>query len=135
MHSWQREYGTWKAKVGLLTLEQFGKYFDIIPKVDGCWWLATPYVTPLRSSYSGFAEYAWYVFTGGSVNFGGYSYGSRGVRPALILESSLLVSCDDVTDGNVTKLSDYSDEELLEEIKRRFKMTDFISSKNEFGGE
>jgi len=49
----QREYGFFKTKVGLLTLEQYGRYFDIIPKIDDCWWLATPYGTPLRlNAYS-----------------------------------------------------------------------------------
>lgn len=45
----QREYGFCNTDVGLLTLEQYGKYFDIIPKVDCGWWLSTPYGTPLRS--------------------------------------------------------------------------------------
>lgn len=135
----QREYGTWKAKVGLLTLDQYGKYFDIIPKVDDCWWLATPYGTPLHSPSASNANYVWSVNTGGGYGYYHYSY-SYGVRPVLILESSLLVSCDnilgdDTSNNKTTQLSDYSDEELLEEIKRRFKMTDFISPKNEVEGD
>lgn len=134
----QREYGTCVVKAGLLTLEQFGKYFDIIPKVDDCWWLATPYGTPLRSPNLNNVKGVWYVDKDG-LNFIGLSCHSRGARPALILESSLLVSCDnisgdDMSNNKTTQLSDFSDEELLEEIKRRFKMTDFISSKNEFWG-
>ena len=124
----QREYGTWKAKVGLLTLDQYGKYFDIIPKVDDCWWLATPYGTPLRSPYTYNASYVWSVSTNGYYH--NYSCsGSYGVRPALILDSSLSVSCDDIPDDNTTQLSDFSDEELLEEIKRRFKMNLFEEKK------
>lgn len=124
----QREYGTWKAKAGLLTLDQYGKYFDIIPKVDDCWWLATPYGTPLRSPVTSNTNYAWLVYTSGYC--GGYNCGnSCGVRPALVLDPLLLVSCDDVPDDNVTKLSDFSDEELLEEIKRRFKMNLFEEKK------
>ena len=135
----QREYGMCVVKAGLLTLEQFGKYFDIIPKVDDCWWLATPYGTPLRSPNLNNVKGVWYVDKDG-LNFIGLSYHSRGARPALILESSLLVSCDnisgdDTSNDKTTLLSDFSDEELLEEIKRRFKMTDFISSKNELGGD
>lgn len=41
-----REYGRYDTCVGLLTLEQYGKYQHIIPDVDGPWWLATPWRTP-----------------------------------------------------------------------------------------
>lgn len=37
-----RVYGYLDSTVALLTLEQYGKYKEIIPKVDGWWWLATP---------------------------------------------------------------------------------------------
>lgn len=37
-----RVYGYLDCTVALLTLEQYGKYKEIIPKVDGAWWLATP---------------------------------------------------------------------------------------------
>lgn len=123
----QREYGTWKAKAGLLTLDQYGKYFDIIPKVNDCWWLATPYGTPLRSPYTNLTNNVWLVYTNGHYHYNYYS--SYGVRPALVLNPLLLVSCDDIPDDNATKLSDFSDEELLEEIKRRFKMNLFEEKK------
>lgn len=55
-----REYGTFGMRAGLLTLEQYGKYQDIIPLADDWWCLATPWRTPnpwwLRSpltSYTG----------------------------------------------------------------------------------
>lgn len=41
-----REYGFHETKIGLLTLEQYGKYQHIIPDVEECWWLATPWRTP-----------------------------------------------------------------------------------------
>ena len=92
----QREYGTLKAKVGLLTFGQYGKYFDIIPKVDDCWWLATPYGTPLRPPNTYNISSVWlghtYVYCS---HYYHYSY-SYGVRPALVLDPLLLVSCDDV---------------------------------------
>lgn len=37
-----RVYGYHECTVALLALEQYGKYKEIIPKVDGWWWLATP---------------------------------------------------------------------------------------------
>lgn len=115
----QREYGFLKTKIGLLTLEQYGKFYDIIPKIGSCWWLATPYGTPEYSPSASFTNYVWYVFTGGNGNYGGYYNRSYGVRPALILDSSLVVFCDDIS-NDTKSLSDYSDKELLEEIKRRF---------------
>lgn len=42
-----RVYGYLDCTVALLTLEQYGKYKEIIPKVDGAWWLATPVWTPV----------------------------------------------------------------------------------------
>lgn len=115
----QREYGFFKTKVGLLTLEQYGKYCNIIPKIDDCWWLATPYETLVLGECTSLTDYVWYVFTSGNGNYGSYYDRSYGVRPALILDPSLLVSCDCVS-NDTTSLSDYSDKELLEEIKRRF---------------
>ena len=41
-----REYGTFDMRAGLLTLEQYGKYQDIIPLADDWWCLATPWRTP-----------------------------------------------------------------------------------------
>lgn len=116
----QREYGSWNVRVGLLTLEQYGKYFDIIPKTDYSWWLATPYCTPLRSPYTGGTYNVWYVDTDGEYDNCNYSI-SLGVRPALVLNSSLLVSCDDLSSDVSAQLSDFSDGDLLAEIKRRFR--------------
>ena len=55
------------------------------------WWLRTP--------YAGRAYYARYVDTGGSLNSDSACYGSDGVRPALYLASSNLVSDTTDTDG------------------------------------
>ncbi len=116
----QREYGFFKSKVGLLTLEQYGKYYYVIPKIDNCWWLATPYRTPRLSLYTVDTGGVWRIFTDGSCNGYGYNW-SFGVRPTLLLKSSLLVACDDMPNDRAAPLSEFSDEELLEEIKRRFK--------------
>ncbi len=113
----QREYGKYTTKIGLLTLEQYGEYFDIIPKVDCAWWLATPYGTPLRSPGTNVSNDVWYVYTNG--NYYNYYCGyTLGVRPALVLDSAFIVSCDDVSGENA--LCEFSDEDLLAEIKRRF---------------
>lgn len=58
------------------------------------WWLRTPY-------YSS-AYYARYVRSDGSLNYNGAYRGHRGVRPALNLSSSLLVSDSTDADGCYT---------------------------------
>lgn len=90
----QHEYGTDTVKAGLLTLEQYGEYYDIIPKVDDWWCLATPWKTPLRSPNTDSTDYVWGVYTSGNY-YNYYCYCTYGVRPALNLNPSLLVSWED----------------------------------------
>ena len=64
-----RVYGYLDCTVALLTLEQYGKYKEIIPKADDWWWLATPVWTRwLRSPNTNNTYYVWLV-----VSSGGYS--------------------------------------------------------------
>ncbi len=87
----QHEYGSCTVKAGLLTLEEYGEYYDIIPFADDWWWLATPWATPLRSPYTSYTNGSWRVLSnGGCGNY--YCSYSGGVRPALTLNPSLLVS-------------------------------------------
>lgn len=92
----QHEYGVARVHAGLLTLEQYGKYYDIIPKIDTPYWLVTPWKTPSRSSYTSSSRYVWYVYSDGDYSHWSY-YDTCGVRPALTLNPSLLVSveCDE----------------------------------------
>lgn len=92
----QHEYGTARVYAGLLTLEQYGKYYDIIPKIDTTYWLATPWKTPSRSPFTNGASYVWRVLSDGGYDVWGCS-STCGVRPALTLSPSLLVSveCDE----------------------------------------
>ena len=90
----QHEYGTDKVKVGLLTLEEYGAYYDIIPRIDSSWWLATPWKTPSRSPYTSYTDGVWSVGSDGG--YDGWNYSSTfGVRPALNLSPSLLVAWED----------------------------------------
>ena len=92
----QHEYGTARVYAGLLTLEQYGKYYDIIPRIDTTYWLATPWKTPSRSPYTDVTNRVWYVYSDGIYYY--WDCGSTcGVRPALTLSPSLLVSveCDE----------------------------------------
>ena len=88
-----REYGRYDNHVGLLTLEQYGKYQHIIPDVDGPWWLATPWRTP--GEKFGGATSALYVYTNGIWYNSSCSYAGCAIRPALLFSSSLLVSIED----------------------------------------
>lgn len=83
------------SNVGLLTLEQYGKYKDIIPQTDGWWWLATPWSTRwLRSPDTGVSTYAWSVYSDAYYTNYGCS-NSYGVRPALNFDPHLAVSWGD----------------------------------------
>ena len=76
-------------------LEQYGKYKEIIPKVDGAWWLATPVWTRwLRSPYTDDTRSVWCVHSRGGYYYWGANY-SLGVRPVLTFDSCLLVSWQD----------------------------------------
>ena len=91
----QHEYGTARVCAGLLTLEQYGKYYNIIPRIDTDYWLATPWKTPGRSPYTDYSGRVWGVHSDGDCS-GWLCYYTLGVRPALTLSPSLLVSveCD-----------------------------------------
>ena len=88
-----REYGRYDNHVGLLTLEQYGKYQHIIPDVDRPWWLATPWRTP-GEKFDG-ATVALRVYTNGGWSHGNCSNAGYAIRPALLFSSSLLVSIED----------------------------------------
>ena len=90
----QHEYGTDKVKAGLLTLEQYGEYYDIIPTVDDWWCLATPWKTPSRSPSTSDALGVWGVGTSGGCHSYYFNL-TYGVRPALNLSPSLLVAWED----------------------------------------
>ena len=103
-----RVYGYLDCTVALLTLEQYGKYKEIIPKVDGWWWLATPVWTRwLRSPRTRSTNYVWLVSSSGDYYYWGAN-GSFGVRPVLTFSSCLSVSWQDeepqdTPDENVMK--------------------------------
>ena len=87
--------GNLDCTVALLTLEQYGKYKEIIPKADDWWWLATPVWTRwLRSPRTGSTNYVWGVSSDGNYSDWGANR-SLGVRPVLTFNSCLLVSWQD----------------------------------------
>ena len=110
-----REYGTFDMRAGLLTLEQYGKYQDIIPLADDWWCLATPWRTPnpggLRSPNTSNTDGVWHVDSNGGCNYYDAA-NSYGIRPALYFASDLLVSIEDereedATDGETALYQEY----------------------------
>ena len=106
-----------------LTLWDYGKYKDIIPNNEaGIWWLATPFCT--RSPRTDDSSSVWDVRSDGDCSL--WLCGrTRGVRPALVLNSSLLVSYEGEEDIDLTKVQN---EAFLEEVERRWKKGMFTVS-------
>lgn len=78
-----KDSGMFGFKLFLLSSDEYEKYHNKIPKVDGCWWLRSP----VRNSSS--AAYVAYVYTDSVISYGHcVSQGDIGVRPALRLRRS-----------------------------------------------
>lgn len=78
-------YGNMKAKISLLPEALFLKYKALLA-LDDWWWLVTP--------YAGYAYYARYVNTDGSLNNDNAYIGGYGVRPAFFAESGIILESD-----------------------------------------
>ena len=93
-------YGTPCVFGRVLTLDEYRRYRKYIPLASDWYWLATSY-SPNSCNYG----LAYNVSTGGSV-FNNYVYnGLNCARPALYLESSILVSVEVETD-DIEKMQD-----------------------------
>ncbi len=103
-----KDYGETTQKIFLLTCDMYRKYRSIIPNLDDWWWLATAYST----ESNGYAYFARYVLSDGSLNYYSAYRGYIGVRPAFYLKSSILESLS-------PSLSEFTTEELLREVLRR----------------
>ena len=103
-----KDYGETTQKIFLLTCDMYRKYRSVIPNLDDWWWLATAYST----ESNGYARYARYVGSDGSLGGNRAYKGSSGVRPAFYLKSSILESLS-------PSLSEFTTEELLKEVLHR----------------
>lgn len=127
-----KSYGTITVKAAPLTLWQYGQFKELIPLNEDDWyWLVTPWACRwLRSPLTDSTDYVWFVVTNG--DYGYYSASSSyGIRPALLLNSDLLVSLDDevekepcdegdtCTCGKTVDLSGVCTKDLMAEIYRR----------------
>lgn len=127
-----KSYGTITVKAAPLTLWQYGQFKELIPLNEDDWyWLVTPWACRwLRSPRTNRTDRVWHVRTNGNYRNGHASY-SRGIRPALLLNSDLLVSSDDEVEDDccgecdccggkgLPSLDGISTATLLEEIQRR----------------
>ena len=83
----QTEYGHYKDKISLLTVDEYRKYRKLLPNMPKWWWLITPWSTPANDYNSTLTV----VSPSGVICSFGYG-GSSGVRPVCILKSNLFVS-------------------------------------------
>lgn len=127
-----KSYGTITVKAAPLTLWQYGQFKELIPLNEDDWyWLVTPWACRwLRSPLTLNTSYVWFVLTSGNY-YNVLASGSYGIRPALLLNSDLLVSTDDEVEEDccgecgccgskgLPSLDGISTATLLEEIQRR----------------
>lgn len=132
-----KSYGTITVKAAPLTLWQYGQFKELIPLNEDDWyWLVTPWACRwLRSPYTSGTVSVWFVDTNGNYYYSYASY-SLGIRPALLLNSDLLVSLDDevekescdegdtCTCGKTVDLSGVCTKDLMAEIYRRLSTED-----------
>ena len=128
-----KSYGTITVKAAPLTLWQYGQFKELIPLNEDDWyWLVTPWACRwLRSPDTDYAGNVWYVYSNGGYDGHGGASNSYGIRPALLLNSDLLVSLDDEVEDDccgecdccggkgLPSLDGISTATLLEEIQRR----------------
>lgn len=110
-----------------LTLWDYGKYKGVIPNnEDGAWWLATPFWAP-RSPYTHNSNYVWGVYSDGDYSNDYWCNLTSGVRPAIVLNSSLLVSYEGEEEEEID-LEKVPNELFMEEVERRWKKGMFTVS-------
>lgn len=127
-----KSYGTITVKAAPLTLWQYGQFKELIPLNEDDWyWLVTPWACRWpRSPNTRDTSRVWLVYTDGICDDRDASF-SNGIRPALLLNSDLLVSLDDevekescdegdtCTCGKTVDLSGVCTKDLMAEIYRR----------------
>lgn len=80
----QTEYGHYKDKISLLTVDEYRKYRKLLPNMPKWWWLITPWSTPANDYNSTLAV----VSPSGFIRGISY-YNCCGVRPVCIFSSSI----------------------------------------------
>lgn len=110
-----RDYGAPDLLIHPLTVMEYQKFRPYVPLATRAWWTATGWTTA-SSPFSG-TDYAYHVRTGGTLNYNDVRIPSFAPRPALYLQSKILVSIE--TEEQEKSLKDYPSVELLDELRRR----------------
>lgn len=79
-----------ECEVDLLSKEEAEGLTEEIRECDDWYWTKTP--------YSSSSNFAWNVNSSGFVNYGNNVYSANGVRPVLVISTTLLVSEDEFID-------------------------------------
>jgi hypothetical protein len=113
-----KEYGTCECQVAPLTVDELRKYHDLLRKTEQKkWeWSVTPWSTP---QVNGDESWVMGLDSNGGV-YSNYCTLTFGSRPAFLIPSNTTVDDNEDTEG----LSQYTSEELLEELHRRLTQRD-----------
>lgn len=110
-----RDYGAPDLLIHPLTVMEYQKFRPYVPLATRAWWTATGWTTD--SSPLSDTDNAYSVDTVGTLNSNGVRRPGFAPRPALYLQSKILVSIE--TEEQEKSLKDYPSVELLDELRRR----------------
>lgn len=113
-HDGTNRYGYVTCKVAMLPEPLVRKYYDAgLLEIDDWEWTITP--------LAGYAYGVRGVYSGGSLYWYSAYNGSRGVRPALFVDSEICLSLepDEVDLSDSAMLRDFTSKQLVEEVLRR----------------
>ena len=80
-----KQYGKDRARVGLITCDEYRALRDNIPPLPDTWWCTATPDSPVNS-------FVRYVYTDGALDSSSAYYRIYGVRPLCVLKSEILVS-------------------------------------------
>lgn len=113
-HDGTNRYGYVTCKIAMLPEPLVRKYYDAgLLEIDDWEWTITP--------YAAYAHGVRNVHSDGGLFWGGAWGGSRGVRPALFVDSEICLSLepDEVDLSDSAMLRDFTSKQLVNEVLRR----------------
>ena len=107
-----KDYGTCTVTIFSLTVDQYRRNRDVIPKADDWWWLSTAYST----ASNGYEHNARLVRNDGALSWNSAYIGDSGLRPACYLDSDLLI----LVDGEDTGIGPQEAGTIVAELVEQF---------------